>query len=330
MSTEQKSEKENSTIPYVNPDLEKLNPQYEFAKQIVSNIIYEPKKRKSPAIVIAGILLITISSFFLMISIGIIIFLHGSAVFWGFWNLGVSIFTIIVGIYVIRHKIWARKWALGTSFGNIAVIIMQWSNNGIVPLLIFIAFFVAIFILIILNFSRFHEEDLFDNLTIPDKNTVTIDMEIEELKSLQEAKERDEITETEFEQKAIEIKVKFRTLPFTDSLLKRKNNGMLTEEEYQKKLNQLMLEKQEEVANEMRIEREKQEIYTQRLSQIPPEKIEKLTVPNKSRLNKFIDLMEPNDIIVFHDHQIKLIRAERWAAINEANTQDQFEIIFRN
>ena len=114
-----------------------------------------------------------------------------------------------------------------------------------------------------------------------------------------------------------------------ESLLKRKNNGMLSEEEYQTKLNRLMAEKQEEVMNEMRLEKEKQQIHNLRLSQIAPERIEKLTIPNRSRLNKYIALMEPGDIIVFHDHQIKLLRAERWVAINEANTQGEFEIILK-
>jgi hypothetical protein len=146
---------------------------------------------------------------------------------------------------------------------------------------------------------------------------------------LTEAKTKGDISETEFEHRTIEIKVKCRTRDMAESLLKRKNNGMLSEEEYQSRLEKIMLEKQAEVENEIRLEKEKQKIHTQRLSQIPNERIEKLSVPNRSKLNKYIDLIEPTDIIVFHDQQIKLIHVERWAAINEANTQDQFEIIFK-
>ena len=307
------------------------NPRYELAKQIVAVATDRPlpKKRKTAALIVAGIMMIAFPAYWILVSLIITLNLDGYSSLFAFLFLIASVYTLLMGITVLWHK---KKYRLQAVLANISSIIMLIILCAFMPLpaiLVFIGYYIAIIILLLVNYHKFFEVEVDDGPQDTDMPLSPMEMEMQELKILADAKAKGEINETEFEQKAVEIKLNMRTQPVIDTLVKRKNNGMLTEEEFQNKKEQIMLEKQKEVEIETRMEKEKREIHDRRLSLIPGERIEQLSLSSKAKLEKFIDLMDSTDIIVFHDRQIKLIHADRWAAINEAGVQDQFEIILQ-
>lgn len=322
----------NNTVPTPEDLTQKvIDPRYDLAKGLVADVTEKPlpKKRKSAALIVAGIMMIVIPAFWILISLIITLNLNGFTSLFALLSLVVSSFTLLMGITVIWNRKRYRLLAVLASTGSIIMLIIPWTGMPVAAVLIFISYYIAILTLLLINYHKFFEEEIDDDQHDTDIGLSPIEMELQEMKILSEAKAKGEINDTEFEQKAFEIKVNIRTQPLIDTLVKRKNNGMLSEEEFQNKKEKIIQEKHEEVKNELRIEKEKQELHARRFSQIATEKIEKLSIPNKTKLGKYIDLMDITDVIVFHDQQIKLIRAERWAAINEANTQDQFEIILQ-
>jgi hypothetical protein len=307
------------------------DPRYELAKQVVADVrnLPLPTRKRKAALIIAGIMMIAFPALWAFLSFIIMLSTHGWQILLFALSVLESIASVWMGIMTIAHLKKYRLMAFLITFVNMILIIATVHTAGAQAVLLFMGYYVAILVMLIVNYDKFFDDQDEENETPHVKESGLQELEMQELNALLTSKNSGEINEEEFEKKTIEIKVKYRTLDMAESLQKRKNNGMLSEEEYQTKLNQLLIEKTEEVTNEMHLEKEKQQRHAQRLSQIPTERIEKLTLPNQKKLEKYIDILEPGDIIVFHDHQIKLFRAERWAAINEANTQGEFEVILQ-
>jgi Ca2+/Na+ antiporter len=274
-------------------------------------------------------MMIVLPAFWFLFSLVIALQLNGLTSFIALLNLIATGFTLVMGVAVIWHIKKNRLMAVLGVLSCVVLMIIQLHEVEVAGILFLCSYYVAILVLLGINYNKFHEDEPDEDASMAHLPLSPMKMETQELNLLAESKAKGEISETEFEQKTIEIKVKCRSLDLAASLLKRRNNGMLTEEDYQSRLEKLRLEKQAEVEMEMLQEKEQKELHTQRLSLIAPERIEKLTLPNRSRLDKYIDLMETTDIIVYHDQQIKLIHADRWSAIQEAGTQDQFEIILQ-
>lgn len=308
-----------------------VDPRYELAKHIVANATGRPlpKKRKTAALIVAGIMMIAFPAYWILVSLAITLNLDGLKSFIAFLCLITSAYTLLMGITVIWHRKKYRLQAVLANIGSIILLIILLIGMPLVGILFLCGYYIAIIILLLVNYNKFFEKEVEDDQHDTDIILSPNEIELQELKILAEARANGEINETEFEQKAFEIKVNMRAQPLIDPLIKRKNNGMLTEEEFQNKKEQILLEKKEEVEMETRMEKEKRELHARRLSLIPADRIEQLSTSNKARLEKFIELMVATDIIVFHDKQIKLIHADRWAAINEAGVQDQFEIILQ-
>jgi MFS family permease len=316
--------------PVVTPPVAK-DPRLDLAKRVVADVkdVPLPKKRKNAALIVAGIMMIVLPAFWFLFSLVIALQLNGLTSFIALLNLIATGFTLVMGVAVIWHIKKNRLMAVLGVLSCVVLMIIQLHEVEVAGILFLCSYYVAILVLLGINYNKFHEDEPDEDASMAHLPLSPMKMETQELNLLAESKAKGEISETEFEQKTIEIKVKCRSLDLAASLLKRRNNGMLTEEDYQSRLEKLRLEKQAEVEMEMLQEKEQKELHTQRLSLIAPERIEKLTLPNRSRLDKYIDLMETTDIIVYHDQQIKLIHADRWSAIQEAGTQDQFEIILQ-
>ncbi len=301
----------------------------QVAKKIVADIVLEPRRRKVPAILIAGIMMTTFPSFWAVISLILTLTLDGFTSIIGFLSLIVSVITILCGVTVIWHKAGSRKWAIGACGGNIILLIMMLNNIPWGALLIFIGYYSAILLLIILNYNKFFENDITEQPPAVDDFTVAIDRENLELKQLNETLTQGTINETDYEQKAVEIKVTCRSQPLVNRLRRQQEKTMMPDDVFKNKCEQIMLEKRMEAENEMQGEKQSRQLRAERLSLIAKEKLEKLSVPNRSKLERYLEIMVPTDIIVYHEQKIKLFHAERWAAINEANTQDHFEVILR-
>lgn len=326
--------KAKADMPETVPDIKAqmmTDPRYELAKHIVAKVTGRPlpKKRKTAALIVAGIMMIVIPAYWIIISLIVTLDLDGIKSLIALLFLITSAYTLLMGITVLWHRKKYRLQAVLANIGSIIMLIIFLIGMPLVGMLFLCGYYIAIIILLLVNYHKFFEAEVDDDRDDTEITLSLVDMELQELKILGEARAKGEINDAEFEQKAFEIKVKMRTQPLIDPLMKRKNNGMLTEEEFQNKKEQIVLEKKKEVEIETRMEKEKHELHVRRLLLIPGERIEQLSTSNKAKIEKFIDLMVATDIIVFHDKQIKLIHADRWAAINEAGVQDQFEIILQ-
>ena len=57
--------------------------------------------------------------------------------------------------------------------------------------------------------------------------------------------------------------------------------------------------------------------------------LDTLTEQRKFKINRFIDRMLVNDLIVIYGNDLKLIEAERWQRIVDQGESDEFQIIYR-
>ncbi|GEM_PF-3049238 len=283
-------------------------------------------KSKSAGIIVSGILFLVAATTWIIIAILQAAVLEGSEKFLGLWNFVMAILSIIIGIALIQHKLWSRNAGIWTAIINGISIIYSWYQSSSFFFAFFLAIYIIILILIFSNYSYFEQELDEDEPSEQNKNQTQNN---DELSLLLESKQKGLLTDNEYEQKVLDVKAKIKAQPFIDKLIELKGGKLLTESEFERKRNEIINEKRSEILNENRSKIEKQEICKQRLSEIPAEIIEKLSKQNKTRLENFIEVLTPTDIIVYHDNKIKLIDEERWDGINKANQQEKFEVIYK-
>jgi len=289
-------------------------------------------RKKNAGIIVSGILFIIASVIWIIIGILQAIYLEGGERWLGLWNFIMAILSVVIGIGIIQHKHWGRSWGMGTSVLNMLSIAYSWYQSSSMFFGFFLALYLVCMVLIIANFRKFEQDE---ETLLPDK-AVDPTQNNNELNLLWESKQKGILTDTEYEQKVLDVKARISAQPFIDKLVELKNGKLLTEPEFEKKRLEIINEKRNAIINEGRAdlekkqaEIEKQKEYKARLATIPNEKIDKLSAQNKARLEKFIEVITPTDIIAFHDNKVKLIDGERWTAINNAGTQEQFEVIYR-
>jgi len=278
-------------------------------------------KNKSAGVIVSGVLSFIAALIWIIISILQAITLEGSDKYLGLWNFTIAILSIVIGIGLVQHKQWSRGWGIWTAIINIATIAYSWYSSSSMFFLFFLAIYAVTLILILANYSSFEEnEEITTNSNVINKETTTKN-KTDDFSLLKESKEKGLLTETEYEQKLIEIEVKKQTQQKIDTLTELKNNKLFTEEEFIKKKNQILSEKRYEI--------EQQYKNKAKLSDIPKEIMEKLSNANKDRLDRFIGVIAQNEMIVYHDNTIVLISNKRWNEIIETGTTDQYEIIIK-
>lgn len=110
--------------------------------------------------------------------------------------------------------------------------------------------------------------------------------------------------------------------PLIEVLAELHNLGMMTDEEFAKKSIDYLenLNKSNNVIDPVKA----------MLLTISQELLDSLSPPKLHKVEKYLKIMEPTDIIVLHDNTIKLIGKERWEGILASGHPDKFKVIYRN
>lgn len=277
-------------------------------------------KSKSAGIIVTGILFFVAAFIWIIISIMQTTLLEGSDKYIGLWNFLMAIASIVIGVGLVQHKFWSRSWGLWTSIINIISIGYSWYLSSSIFFLFFIIVYLVSLILIIANYGAFEIED---NIEIVQSEPSRLDFHDnnEELSLLKDSLEKGILTQAEYDRKVFDIEVKKHAQPLLDHIVEMRNKGLLSDNEY--------LLKEKEIIDKHRVELENYIKNKPKLSDISNDIIEKLSAQNKARLERFIEVITPTDLIVLHENKIKLIGIERWNAIIASNMQDKFEIILK-
>ena len=177
-----------------------------------------------------------------------------------------------------------------------------------------------------------------ENKTVHQTNIPPTDLKNEKT-IVKELHEKGVLTAEEYESKIKEInkreiettidnKVNAETKPLIDKIIELKNSGLLTEEEFKAKHSEI-IEKQKIKIEENNKIIEEWNNNRPKVSDISCDILDSLSEPNKHRLEKCLEAMQPLDVIAFHDTKVKIIDADRWRRINEQGTTDDFKVIYK-
>lgn len=99
------------------------------------------------------------------------------------------------------------------------------------------------------------------------------------------------------------------------------NIGMVTDTEFAKKTAEIAAEN--ESAN-------RENPIKSKMANISPEILENLSPPKIHKLERYLLIMDKDDIIVLHDNTVKLIKKDRWEGILASGNSDKFKLIFKD
>jgi hypothetical protein len=155
------------------------DPRYELAKELVAEVTEKtyPSKRKNAALIVAGIMMIAFPAFWALISLIITFLFLNILSLISFLTCIVSVFTLLMGITVIWHRKRYRLRAILACIGSIVMMINPWTFFPIPFIVFFVAYFIAILVLLLLNYNKFFEEEMDDDATATNKTLSPMEME---------------------------------------------------------------------------------------------------------------------------------------------------------
>jgi len=152
-------------------------------------------------------------------------------------------------------------------------------------------------------------------------------------RTLNELQEKNLISPDEFSKRTKEIelisirlqieeKVESKSKPLLSILTDEKSNGVITEEEF--------IEKKENLIKKLQLEVEHDFLTKPKLSDIDNKIIEKLEPYHIIKLERYLSVMEIGEVIVFQNNsKIKLMDEERWGKIQEQDFNNEFQLIYK-
>lgn len=259
-------------------------------------------------------------------------------------TLGISILIIgiILGIYALSMDTSVQVNYSGDSFGlpdrvnNLGLMNDRQNYLIVAGVLLIIGTIISIFK------KSNNVEDPSIEMTLEKANVSEKQNEIRKeepidknpLETLRKLKESGLITDSEYEEKhrsisnkvteddlntwtqIIDIRTNKKAQPLIGLVLKAKNEGLISEQEYEAK--------KKEIIDKCFSEIKMQEIN------INKDSYSKLSQPKKDKVEMYLETISNSELIVLHHNKIKVIDNQRWQEIINEGIANNFEIIYKS
>ena len=113
----------------------------------------------------------------------------------------------------------------------------------------------------------------------------------------------------------MEFRLKKQSQPFIDQILIEKDKGLINDEDF--------LERERKIIANCKSD------LVQQDSRISYEVYMKLPSTKQATVERFLETIDKNVLIVWHNHRIKLITKGEWNSIVSEGTSGDYEIIYK-